>query len=307
MIVKYNDYLSNLKGLIDNVKYQKVLLIYSSEATDSDIAEIYDTIKDNVVFNKVQYESLDKDIINNGYRMVILLCSGDDILHLDYSVEDVINVYIPLDNGILPFFYLLRRNSYNQNNYILIRDHKADICLNAHIEFLKFWLDILSLKHNTEHLWLEGYSLLDLRQSIDIISNITVDNYIDVDIVSRCSLLYQDLVCVELVVLDGYLRLIQDAKLGNLTMIDIYKYHFDDVENVDMYYKVYQDSSFIQYLSLNHDVLIERILGVKDKLKEYLTIISSENTNIDTIIESVKEYSKANEELAELYLYDVFR
>ena len=180
MIVKYNEWLLSLKEITEKVKYQKVLLVYSSMAKDGDITEIYDTIKDNVIFNKVQYECLDKSVVNNGYRMVILLCLGDEVLHLDYSVEDVINVYIPLDNSILPFFYLLGKHRTSQDCFMLIRDNNVDMRLNAHMEFLKFWLDILSLKHNTKHVCLESHVLLDLRQSIDVINGISIDNYIDV-------------------------------------------------------------------------------------------------------------------------------
>ena len=94
MEMQFDDYLKHLKEVVCKfAKYQKLLLVYSNETEDEDVNEIYEAIKDDVIFNKVQCELFRDDLAADGYRIIIFLARGTELNKLKYCSEEFVNVF----------------------------------------------------------------------------------------------------------------------------------------------------------------------------------------------------------------------
>ena len=306
MQTMYGDYLSNLKELTQKFsKYQKVLLVYSSLASDDEVNSIYEAIRGEVVFNKIQLELFSSELISDGYRMVIFLCSGSELLNINYSSEEFINIYIPLKNEILPFYSLIKSED---RGYILFKNNDLDIFVYCFLEFHKIMFKLYSFKETNIELWTNyNYDDLDLVNSIKALNqNIYKSKMIDIDFIKYFNLDYSTLACVELIILNGYKRLILDIASNCLKMVDVFKFHKDDTFLVDKLYKVFSNTNFIRLLRLNSKSLIKDIDQARERILFILSGRESLEFDLDDLIEKVKKYCLICDEICELYLYDVF-
>ena len=108
MNIRNDDFIFGIKDIIERrSKYQKVMLIYDNNITNADILEIYDKIKELCIFNKLNIDTeRDRfDEIFDGYRTIIFFCSANSFLNINVDRTEFINIYVPIDSHVLPFFF----------------------------------------------------------------------------------------------------------------------------------------------------------------------------------------------------------
>ena len=305
MIIKLTDYLQELKEVVSQyAKYQKVLLVYSGLASNDDIDAIYNEIKGLVIFNKVQIDLFNEDLAGDGYRMIIFLTTGDDMLKVKYNSIDYINVYIPINNEILPFYHLINNNE----GYILFKNNDIDVSVYCFLAFHKAINEIFSLKDAKLICWTGDEVSFSLQDSIELL-NANVDKIqdFDIEILIKSGLDYSKLCIVELIILNSYKKLVFDIQNNKLSMVDVYKFHKDDVEIVDRLYKTFSNENFLKLIKLNAGKLLKNIEMAKDKI---LFLINAEtfedDLRVDDLVEKIKIFCVANDDINELYLYNAF-
>ena len=102
----YGDNLvEKLKQLVETkAKYQKVMLLFDENISSVEINKIYEEIKGFCVFNQACINTINKEEIYNGYKLIIFRCSVDNFLQCDLNKDEFICVFYPTDNFILPYF-----------------------------------------------------------------------------------------------------------------------------------------------------------------------------------------------------------
>ena len=81
----YDNPLKELKKIIEiNAKYQKVMLLFDDSVSNVEIREVYDTIKQDCIYNQSNILELDDKEIFNGYKLIIYFCSADGFLKCDF-------------------------------------------------------------------------------------------------------------------------------------------------------------------------------------------------------------------------------
>ena len=109
-IIKDN-FSNNLLEIVNKyAKYQKVMVVYDNSVNNANLLQIYELIGANCVFNKLNMTIEDYSELNNGYKLLIFLCEADSFINFEFDVGEFINVFIPTDNAVLPFF--LKGNNF---------------------------------------------------------------------------------------------------------------------------------------------------------------------------------------------------
>jgi len=298
---------TDIVNLIENkAKYQKVLLIYDNTISEFEINLLFSRIKDLCIFNKMEINSINEKEIFNGYKILIFMCSGNSLINLKFNRNEFINIYIPSDNIILPFYVNLN-NILNNNCYLILNNNFYDTNLIPSIKLNQFLYGFNCLLNNNNK---NFTNLIDDEiinfSTLKNISNINEDiTFLDLEIIAHCSLNYSDLWLVDLLLINAFILLFSAIKNNKLNLIDVYKYHKDDLAYINNLFMFINDDNFFNIVKNNYNYLLGTLNNIKQNiLKNNFSIITKQKINF--IINKLKNYSKnCNNYIFYLYIYNI--
>ncbi len=315
MNIKFGEYLSNIENIIESKsKYQKVMLLYDDNISNLEITEIYDFIKEKCIFNKLNIIE-DKDKLNevfNGYRTIIFYCSINSLFNLDFDKSEFINIYLPIENAILPYYL---DNSYkikkNNNDYLILKNKFVDISLIFSTFFNKFYnyLKNLIYVQNYDNDLNFNFNELSSMNSIDLINSIERDfEFIDIQVIKQCQIEYQYLPIVDYLIITAFSLVIKSIHNHTLSMVDIYKSVKEDYALMDKFYAMTNNEWFANIINLNFNCINTLCEKCREAILDRLSICEEFNESIVIkIINKIKDYFKYSQGIfAYLYLYNIF-
>ncbi len=315
MNILKGDYLLHLKQIIEEkCKYQKVMLLFDNTASNIDISNIYDTVKELAIFNKVNIESEKVKIneIMNGYRCIIYLCSLNSFLSLDFDRTEFINIYFVTENAILPYFLDTKNNVENINtDYLIMKNEVVDIEMIFSLFFNKFYNYLKNALYFQTHQFDEIFDIQMLSQtkSLDLIKSVDKDfEFVDIQILRACEIEYKYLPIVDYLLISAFSLLVKSIKNQTLSMVDIYKSVKENYALVDKFYAMANNEMFSNVINLNFNCINTLCDKCRNAILDRLSICDEfSEENINDILKKMKDYFKNTTGiLSYLYLYDIF-
>ena len=311
MKIFYENNKKEIKNIVQNkAKYQKVMLLFDDNVTNFQIANIYENIKEICIYNQVHINQLDEHEIFNGYRVIIYLCSTNSFLKCRFNREEFINVFCPKDSAMLPYFLSYENKLDIGENYLFLESSKVDIQMIISIYFNRFYNYFKELMHfqnrdvdfSFDNKEITHYNL------INYIENFNKDAvFLDIEIIKNCNMNYEDVAIVDLLLVNAFLVLIPSIKNKNIMLVDVYKCAKDDEQLINKFYKLYNNDSFENLVTLNYNYLYNLCIKTKQKIIEYLNLVDVDINMVEEKIEKLKQYSKnSNDIIAYLYIYNIF-
>lgn len=283
-------------------KYQKVMVVYDDYTSNTDINNIYEEIREICIFNKSHVLNINNEI-NDGYKLIIYYLSTEAFFKLNFDRTDFVNIYIPTDGFVLPYYV-----SSGDSDYLITQQNIVDTMAISSIYFNRFYnyLNDLFLKQNSE----ADFSFLDQitqkHQFIEL-ERYKDQDYIDLDILKKGEFSYIDLSRLDLYLLDAFLTIMQSVRSNTLSMVDTYKFGKLDYEYVDKFYSMMISEPLKHLIELNYNSLYSACQKTKEYILNLLSFDSVNNINFRSDIEKIKNYAKnTNNLIAYLYFYDVF-
>lgn len=288
--------------------YQKVLLIHDNSISNFEINLIYNKIKSICIFNKMEFENIDKDEFYNGYKVIIFLCTGESLINFNLNKTDFINIYCPTNNTILPFLC----NNYellNKNSYLLLENIPNDLNLITSFCFNKFYNYLINILNNNKN-EIE-FNITEIHTTYNILQNLNSFKhnfyFIDLEIIAKYNIEYENLWLIDLILINALIVLINSIRNDKLMYIDIYKVVKDDYNLIDKFYTLSQDKTFNNILALNYNNLINFAYTVKEIILSANKSTATSFHNLKTITNNIKNYCKnCNNILSNLFLYNIF-
>lgn len=307
----YKNQIEELKNIIEErAKFQKVMLLYDESITNIELSNIYDAVKEICVFNQFQIEKIDENEIYNGYRLIIYLCGGDSYIKCNINRDEFINVFIPQDNCLLPFFLNENFKFQQRNDYLLVDKNFIDLQVFASIDFNNVLSYLKNLLYNEQNVICFNFNnkIISHENIISLINKINENTFfLDIEILKKCDISYCDLIFVDLILIDAFIVFLSGIKSGNLMLTDVYKVAKENNEMVDRFFKFQSDETLFNLLKMNYNFLLNIFNKTKQELLEFVNFFEVDKNSIKEIISKIKNYSKqSNNILGYLYLYDVF-
>ncbi len=308
-IINYNQQ-KKLRAIVEEkAKYQKVMLLFDNTASEKEINEIYELIKDLCIFNKAEISNVSNEIYN-GYRLLIYLCSANSYLMVKFQTEEFVNVFLPTDATILPFC-LQDYKVNNLNGYLILPEKAIDINVMPSVAFNSFYSylkNLINQQQGYEELNFFSYQNLspNVLQILNLINSQT--EFIDLQILTECGIEYNHLPIVDYLLISAFSVWIEGVKNRCLSMVDVYKVAKDDSNLIDKLYAISTNILTHRMISLNVNCLNTIIEKTKLIVLESLQLIELPTTQeIEQIIDKIKHYAKTSQGLLlNLYFYNVF-
>ncbi len=307
MKVLYKDELIEIKNIIEKYsKYQKVMLLYDNTVSNSLLYDIYQTIREDCIFNKINIGNGDMSEVYNGYRVIIFVGDTTTFLAMNIRWEEFINIFIPLDEGILPYFL----ESRNESGFLLLKKYNIDVSIISSLEFNNIYRIICDLYNNNEisDFQIESKPYFSLENTINILDEIPFDMFfIDLDIIKKSNIQYRYLSLINLLLINGILLLMTSVKRKECELVDAYKLYNSSPEIIDRLYSRFGNGVLVDILSINYKFLLPRVEDVKDKILKTVQLFGYSREEILEVLDKLKEYCKYDEGiLGDLYLYNIF-
>ena len=292
--------LSSLKKLVvDRAKYQKVMLLYDQNISNIKINDIYREIREDCIFNQMDISNLDYDEIYNGYKLLIFCCSTDSFLSLDIRLDEFDNIFIPIDQAILPYYLDMNYRKRDTDDTLIVdkdftdRHMLSSINLNSFLHYLKSFFVV------------DNYHIDFSRQDINKFDcNVVFE---DVKILNEVGLDYIYLSLIDLLIIDAFLVLINAMRTNDLLIIDAYKECKYDELMIDKIYARTNDNNLINIIRLNYVEIFKTGQMVKEKILLNMAGKHFSDEDIKNVIAKLKKYSKQDDGIiGYLYVYDVF-
>lgn len=313
-IINGDFFTSILKIVEGKCKYQKLMLLYDDTVTNFEITNVYNSIKESCIFNKIdinrEREKLNE--IYNGYRCIIYFCSIDSFLSLDFDKSEFINIYFVRSNAILPYFLNQKNNVENANtDYLIMKNQVVDIELIFSLFFNKFYNYLKNVLFFQSHQFDEIFDIQMLSQtkSLDLINLVDKEfEFVDIQILKGCNIEYKFLPIVDYLLITGFSLLVKGIKNQTLSLVDIYKSVKENYALVDKFYAMANNEMFANIINLNFHCVNNICEKCRNAILDRLTICDEFSVqNIKDILIKMKEYCKNNTGiLSYLYLYDIF-
>ena len=310
MKVYISNQIKNLISLVnEKAKYQKVLMLHDNSVSNLDINNLFYSIKELCVFNKMELNNVDEKEFYNGYKMLIFYCDASNLINFNLNREEFINIYIPTTRFIFPFFSnnltLLTKNSF-----LLLNSSVPDInfisCLyfNNFINYSHSLLNFQAVEFNEF-----DEQELNMTSILNVINNIKQPLFFtDLEICKNTKLNANDLCLLHLILINAFIAFITSIKNNQLGLIDIYKVAKENFNLIDKCYSIFFNETFYNSVILNFNCLYNATIKTKNQILKLLALnndIPSKNVNI--IIDKVKNYLKtSNCKLSFLYFFNVF-
>ncbi len=304
-IIKDN-FLLNLKNIINkNAKFQKVMLFFDKTVSNLNISKIYQEIKEICVFNKMEMENLNQQEIYNGYKLAIFCCSANSFKNLNLNLSEFINIFIPTDCGIMPFFLNENFILCNNNNYLFLTTNQVDVNVLFSIYFNKFYNYLKDIMFKQESNISFDFNISQITQ-LKILEMLQQENeleFIDVKFLNKFKMDYNNLPLIDFLLLNAFCVLINSLHENNVCLVDIYKSMKDEYKQIDKYYALANNCVFNQIVNLNFLCLKDVLNFSINKLKEFSFAIKLDNN----VVKNLKEFCKNEDNLLNyLYLYNIF-
>ena len=266
------------------------------------------------IFNKLNINTEQERLneVNDGYRTIIYLCSTESFLNLKFERNEFVNIYLPIDNAILPYFLdKTYRIEKRINDYLLLNKRIVDISLVFSVFFNKFYNYIKNLMYFQNSSIEFNFEINELSSlnSIDIINKIEKDfEFIDIKIIAECEIDYQFLPVVDYLIITAFSLLIRSVHNHTLSMVDIYKSVKEDYALVEKFYAMANNELFINLINLNFNCINSFCEKCRVGILDRVSVCEEFNeTSIKEILVKLKDYFKNSQGLfAYLYLYDIF-
>ena len=295
----------NLKDIVlKHAKFQKVLLCYDQNVSFLDIDKIYNSIKEQCIFNKMDTKNLDWQELNNGYKLIIFFCSASSFLNLNVNVSEFVNVFIPTDCGILPFFVDENFNLNSSQNYLILTNSQVDINVLFSVYFNSFYnyLKDLLFKQESEITFNLNLNEITQLKMLELLNKNQLE-FVDLKFLNKFNLDYSLLPLVDFLLLNAFLLLTNAVHENQLCLVDIYKSFKEEYQQIDKYYALANNCLFKQIVNLNFLSLKNVLVCSINKLKEFLFDIKVDLA----VVEKLKNFCKNEENLLNyLYLYNIF-
>ena len=306
-IVK-QDFLINLKQIVAvHAKYQKVMLLYDENATNSQISSILSEIKEICIFNKMDANNLDLEELNNGYKLIVYLMSGNSFLNLNFSVCEFVNIFIPTNEFVLPFFADENFNLNTQKNFLFL-SKDIDISIETSVMFNKIYEYINGLVLGQ----VKNGNLFELNsitqnELMNLLNDETLFFY-DLKIIKNVKIDVKFLPVVDVVLISAIQVLIDSILENNLALVDCYKAVKNDEGLIEKFYAFSTNNVFCELVKLNKVNLKNLFFKLESKLKNLTWYFqSTSKETIEKIILQIKDYLKDSTDfLFNLYLYNLF-
>ncbi len=305
--------LEKLKLIVEkHAKFQKVMLVFDENFSFTKLNEIYSAVKEICIFNKTEIEKLDENEIQNGYKLLIFACSANSFFKLNLNLDEFINVFLPADEKVLPFFVNCNFKSLmSESNCVCEKNY---IFLNAGIDISI----IYSYFFNTFYACMQGV-LLNVGEPSIFNSEIGFINqnrmleflkfdgeFVDLKILKQMNLDYSFLPYLDQILLFAFSLLIGGIVQKRLTLVDVYKVAKNDCALINKFYAKVNNEAFFQIIKLNSH-LIKNFLGfgIKNLLNFELKKIDFNELNL--LIDKTKNFCKETDSLfVYLYLFNIF-
>lgn len=309
MIVIKDDYCNKVFELVEkHAKYQKVMLIYDDSVSNIITSEIYNKIKEICIFNQCKSSELNNEIFN-GYKMLVFVCSSDSFLNLNVNIDEFLNVFCSTDGNVFPFLISLNNKVNKNENYVITNKNVLDVSMMSSLIFNKFFNLIKNLNCIDLGLADRNFCIddIELEQTFKLENINENDEFVDLDILRKCTLNYKSLPVIDMILIDAFLVVFQGIKQQQLSLVDIYKSCREDYDKVDKFYALFENENFSSVVKLNFSFLTGLLLKYKSKIKDCLDVVELDENEIQDVIIKVKDYCKNNNSiLSYLYLFNVF-
>ena len=298
-----------LKIVATKAKYQKVMLIYDCSTKEEDIKELGQAIKNLCIYNQLPASNLNTTEILNSYKILIFVCQASTFNSLTFLRDDFTCIFCPTDNALLPFF--LSQSVYKKtDDFLILNKSVIDLSALSSIYFLKFYNffeNVINLK--TSEVNLTYFNNITEKTIISEIENLPNNTFfVDIDLITKQNIPYKYLPFVNVILIDAFIVFISACNNKSLTLVDTYKSIKNDSELLNKFYFLLCNNGVLDIINLNHTYLKNTLLKVKELLLEIInTLPKLTNNEINQIVESIKNYSKSNDNLLSyLYLYNIF-
>lgn len=299
--------LKDLNGLLNVVqkhaKFQKVLLCYDNQVANFNIMQIYQTIKEHCIFNQMSLQKLNFNELNNGYKLVIFLCSANSFLKANLNCADFVCIFMPTDSNILPFF-VNQQNMLQTNNFLFLKNAEMDINILFSVYFNRFYnylKDMLFMQESNINFEF-NIKAITQKSLLNLLNTQTME-FVDLKLLKVCNIDYKFLPAIDCLLLQGFLWLTNAIRQNNLALVDVYKAMKDNLESVNYYYNLATDKVFLEIVNLNFFNL-NQILTQSLQLTQILPLTEKLTK---TEFEKIKEFCKNDKNLLNyLYLYNFF-
>ncbi|MBR6778620.1 MAG: hypothetical protein IKM43_00490 [Clostridia bacterium] len=289
--------------------YQKVMVLYDDFASDIQINDIIQQMKGSCIFNKIHIKDAEPEIYN-GYKLILYFCGVDSILHRKFDASEFVNIYLPQDKGILPYFVGLDNKIEDKQNYLLISNQMADVYALASLYFNRFFnymQDLLYFQYSDKNFEFVDNEITMYR-IIETLNNTTKDlEFVDIKLIKEIGLSYEDLIYVDFLLISAFKVVITSVSNHTLGLVDVYKSFKEDYAGVDRVYAMLGNRSLMNLVELNYNFLNNACEKTKTKILDLLPTNKIDKDRLIQIIDKIKTYAKQSDDLiGYLYLYDVF-
>lgn len=293
--------------VINRARYQKVMLIFDESISNLEIANIYNNIKMECIYNQMDFFSFDKNEIYNGYKLIIYCLTPEHYLKLDFNQSEFVNLYIAKDGAILPFF--VSKLGESKDNYIM-QQKKVDMCAIPSLYLSQFFTQFKNLitYSISEH----NFKFLDNEITFSILTNalneITQDMFFaDLEFLKMQDVEYSQLPLVDLIMINAVITLLSAIKSRTLMLVDVYKIAKDDELLIDKYYAKTSNNSFLDIVNLNYNYLYNLSLKTKQHILNFISTEHLDLENAEKLVGKLKNYCKnCDNFLNYLYLFNIF-
>lgn len=305
-VINYFNF-SFLNSIVEkHAKYQKVAVIYDVSTTNTELDEIYRTIKNNCIYNKFSVEE-NLDEVYNGYKLLIFVCTANSFLQLDIRLNEFTCVFLPTDESMLPY-YLNNFKLESENNYLCLKQGVADGGVLPSVYFNKLFNYVNELVYNET-------TNIDLNFSYTEVTQLALKNILngldnsllfeDIKIIKKTNLDYNNLPLLDYVLACALTCFIKAVKSQTLNLVDVYKSVGENYELLNQYYAMINNDLLVSIVRLNSNSLYLIATKTRQKILEHLTGFSKEE--VENVINCIKQFAKTDKGLlGHLYLYNVF-
>ena len=312
MKISYNtNKVEEIKNIIQaKAKYQKVMIVFDESVSNLEIGEIYNSIKEFCIYNQCPINQIDKQELSNGYRLIVFLCEVDNFLEIDFSLEEYINIFCPQDAAILPYFLNQNNNISLAENYLILDAFKVDIelmCCVYFNQFFNYFNNLLSLKNRSfEAEWfsqdITAFNMIKILESVD-----GENVFLDIDIIKKYHISYNEIMLVDLLLIDAFLLLIMSIKSQSLSLVDVYKAAKEDNGLIDKFYACSNNDAFFNLVLLNYNCLYNFCVKTKQKIIDCFNVGDVREEQVKIVMKKIKEYAKNDCGICGyLYLFNLF-
>ena len=296
-----NDF-NEIKNIVESrAKYQKVMLIYDEETSETEIIGVYEQIKEICMFNKMIINQ-DLEEIYNGYKLLIFCVSSNSFLQFNYNIEEFVSVFIINEQNALPFYLDYASKKSLSERYLFSSKKILDIGAISSVKFNRFYNylnELISYNYSQLKLDFESNNYVDIN---------TIENdfcFYDIEILKKACLSYDKVLIVDFLILCGFNCVINAISNNTLQLVDCYKSIKEDIQLIDKFYALQASNTFVKIIELNINFLSAYCNKTKTEILNLLKDVNE--TEIVEILSKIKDYSKnENSLLNYLYLYNVF-